>query len=127
MNRRVDSRVYEEKSFRALSRPQPNAQTLFTYLLTGPERTPLPGVVWAGKAALAEALGWTVEDVARCADEIAAAGLGRFDWEGRIIWLPKAVEDKRGMRPLAEWASAAEALPDCELKETIIRWVGGAE
>jgi hypothetical protein len=59
--RKVPVRIWLDRYFMELSRPQPNAQSLYLYLTTGPDTIILPGVVQAGEAAIAEALSWDCE------------------------------------------------------------------
>lgn len=119
--RNISVGTWGDEKFCRLSAPQPNAQTFWLYLLTGPETTNMPGVLLVGRVALAEALGWSVEDVTRCADEVEAQGMIRTDWAKRIIWMPKALKHSYALAPdnVKALRKPLESLPDCELKIAI--------
>lgn len=51
---KVARRMWVDDKFCRLSRPQPNAQTLWKYLLTGPHSTSVPGLFLAGELGLGE-------------------------------------------------------------------------
>src|SRR5690348_7720814 len=89
--RKVICRMYGDEKFQELSRPQPNGQTLWTYLITGPHTTSVPGLFTAGEAHLAEALGWTLRGLRSAWSEIAWQGMARADWKARVVWLPNAI------------------------------------
>jgi hypothetical protein len=59
--RKIAVRMWIDDKFRRLSAPFPCAQVLWTYLLSGPHTTNVPGLFAAGESALAEALGWPLD------------------------------------------------------------------
>jgi hypothetical protein len=131
--RRMLPSVYQSAAFRALSAPQPNGQTLLVYLKTGPESVSIPGVVAAGEAALAEALGWPLRAFRRVFRELEAADLARADWSARLVFLPAQVVETPPDNPnmVKAWRSAFDELPECPLRteafetvRTILETVG---
>ena len=90
--RPVDVRVWEaDDKFPSLSRAEPNAQTLFLFLLTGPHTTSLPGLSVCGIGTIAEVLRWPFGGVDACMAELVAAGMIKFDRARRVVYLPNAL------------------------------------
>lgn len=122
-HRDVDVRMWSDQKFLSLSRPPPNARELWFYLLTCPETCTVPGLLRLGRAGLAEALGWPVEETAVCFDEIEQRGMAMADWNARVIFLPNRM--KYGPTPnpdwVAGWGAVLDAIPDCDLKQEIHR------
>ena len=56
--RKVDQRMWADAKFLSLG---DRAKLLWVYLLTGTSTTSLPGVIVAGRAQIAEHLGWSPE------------------------------------------------------------------
>ena len=116
--RKIDLQIWADQRFRNLSRPQPNAQFLWIYLLSGEHTTPLPGLFVAGRAGLAEALGWKLNDFDRCFAELQQAGMVVADWANRVIWLPNFLKynlpDSENV--VLGWRSYLPLVPDCPLK-----------
>lgn len=121
--RTIDLRMWRDAKFRRLSRPQPNAQTLWIALLTGPFTTNIPGVVVAGPAALAESLGWSVEPFMERFRELSEAGMAIADWEAGLVWLPNACRYNQPANPNAVkgWAKTWDEVPESKLQATIIK------
>lgn len=121
--RKVFSEVYADDKFGELSPMQPSGQSLFLYLLTGPHCTSLPGVIVCGRAGLAEALGWSLEDFDRCFAELEQRAMVAADWKRRVIWLPNAIKHNRPENPnvVKSWAAHWREVPSCELKDRAAR------
>lgn len=117
---KVSRRMWNDARFRSLSAPQPNAQTLFTRLLTGPELTNIPGIIPVGEAALSEALGWPVEGFREAFREVFQEGLAKADWEARLVWVPNAIKHSEPESPnvVASWSTIWDEVPECALKCT---------
>lgn len=117
--RKVNVRMWGDDKFNQLSRPKPNAQTLFMYLITGPHTGVLPGLFLSGEAALAEALNWTLGSFRTCFRELASRGMVTADWSRRVVWLPNAVKHNPPENPnvVKAWRSAMDEIPECALKE----------
>lgn len=127
-HREVSVQVWDDKAFGALSKPKANAQTLWLRLLCGPETTPIPGVVRAGLASLAEALDWTIRDTTRCWEEISALNMASADWKARVIWLPNAFKHRgpRSEQDVKGWRRVWAELPECDLRAAIDNGVTAA-
>jgi len=127
--RKVSTRIWADDRFMRLSTPQPNAQSLFLYLLTGPHTTCIPGVIVAGEASLAEALGWPMEGFREAFRELLAEGfedghthpLVMADPKARLIFLPKAVIHNQPESPnvIKSWKIQWSEVPECELRALI--------
>lgn len=115
--RRVSIRMWGDEKFKLLSRPKPNAQTLFVYLMTGPHTGMIPGLSVAGEAALSEAIGWSLGAFRRVFAELAAHGMAQADWVNRVIYLPRAKHHNRPTNTniVTGWAQAFTDLPECPL------------
>ena len=79
--RKVHVCVWADAKFRALSSPNPNGQSLWLYLLTGPHTTQIPGLFTGGEAGLAEALGWPLEGFRKAFREVFSQGMVEADWK----------------------------------------------
>lgn len=117
------SATWDDPRFGRLSKPAPNAQTLWLYLVSGPFATAIPGVVRGGRAAIAETLGWSVEDFDSIFAELVRAEIARADWNQRLVYVRNAFS-ARNCRPgspnvVLRWRRALDELPDCELREEI--------
>lgn len=119
--RRVTVRMYGDERFMRLSPQLPSGQSLWVYLLTGPHTGPIPGVFVAGRAALAEALGWEPEPFAKAFREVLAEGLAEFDDKTRMCFVPNAVRHNMPPNPnvVKSWRTAWLQLPECALRDRI--------
>lgn len=115
--------IHSDEKFRRLSRPQPNAQSLWQYLLSGPETTIIPGVIIGGRAGLAEALDWSLEGFDQAFQEILDQGMARVDWRERLIWLPNGPKHNPPESPnvILSWAKFWPEVPGCSLKDEILQ------
>lgn len=120
--RNVDMRMWGDERFRKLSKPQPNAQTLWVYLLTGNETGPVPGFIVAGAAGLAEALGWDVKPFRERFLELSSNGMAKADWEARFVWLPNGIRHNEPANPniVKGWLPYLDGIPECDLKNRAI-------
>ncbi|WP_336284184.1 DnaT-like ssDNA-binding domain-containing protein [Citrobacter arsenatis] len=116
--RKVKITMWDDPKFRALSSLPPSGQSLFIYLLTGPFTGIIPGLFKAGRAAMAEELGWDGEAFDLALDEAITLGLVKFDPKARIFWLPNAAKHNPpgSINVVKSWGRAFELLPDCDLK-----------
>lgn len=116
--RKVKITMWDDPSFRALSPLPPSGQSLFIYLLTGPFTGIIPGLFKAGRAALAEELGWEVEAFDLALDEALSLGMVKADMQARVFWLPNAAKHNppASVNVIKSWVRAFELLPECGLK-----------
>ena len=112
-------RIWNDSAFKALSASPPCGQSLFHRLLTAPEASPIPGLIPVGRAALAEALGWTLDGFDQAIGEAIAQGMVKADWNARLIWLPKAFKHNKpaSTNQVRGWVRAFNEIPDSPLKD----------
>jgi hypothetical protein len=115
--RKILTRLWGDERFQGLSRPQPNGQTLWLYLLTGPHTTAIPGLFAAGESGLTEALDWPLRAFRKAWREIEQAGMARADWRARVVWIPKAIHYNEPENPsvVSAWATQLREVPECDL------------
>jgi len=116
--RKVGVRIWGDEKFRALSPIPPCGQGLFLYLLTGPHTGPVPGLFRAGRAALAEELGWEQEAFDKAFAEAFRERLLKADSKARVICIPKAIKHNKPESPnvVKSWSSEFDLIPECDLK-----------
>jgi hypothetical protein len=116
--RKVEVRTWGDAKFRALSPIPACGQGLWLYLITGPHTGPIPGLFRAGRAGMAEELGWELEAFDEALGEVLSQGLMKVDRKARVMWIPNAIKLNSPESPnvVAGWASEFELIPECELK-----------
>lgn len=124
--RKVEIATWIDDRFRSLSAAQPNGQTLWLYLLTGPRTIALPGIVIGREAVLADDLGWTVEAFREAFGEASREALVEADWKAGLILLRRALFDGSGepretSKPespnvIRHWEKSWDMVPECGLK-----------
>lgn len=116
--RKVTVAIWADAKFRALSPIPPCGQGLWLYLLTARETIKIPGLIPAGKAALAESLKWSPEAFAKAFAEASVQGMVEADWEAPLVFLPNAVEHNAPESPnvVTGWRDQWAEIPDCALK-----------
>lgn len=119
--RRISLRMYGDERFMRLSPLQPSGQALWLYLLTGPHTGPIPGVFVAGRAALAEALGWELEAFDIHLAELTVEGLVEFDKTSRLWFIPNALKHNMPQNPnvVTSWRNQWTLLPECAMRVRI--------
>lgn len=117
--RKISIGIWGDKRFCALSRPQPNAQTLWFYLLTGPHTVALPGLIHSGESALAESIGWTLPAFRRAFGELHRAELLEWCPVHRLIWLKNALRHNppESINVVKSWRVSFDEAPDCLVKQ----------
>lgn len=121
--------IHNDARFRQLSKPQPNAQSLFMRLLTDPQSCAAPGLIVTTRAGLAEKLGWKLKDFNRVFDELATKSdehtfpMAMADWEAGLVFLPNGVEYQPPASPNAvkAWVASLRQAPECDLRAFAIR------
>lgn len=116
--RKIEVRTWSDEKFRALSGIPPSGQGLWFFLLTGPHTTAIPGLFRAGRAGMAEELGWDIEAFDKAFHEVYEKGMAKADFKDRLVWLPKAIQHNKPESPnvVRGWRVEIDLLPDCDLK-----------
>lgn len=117
--RKVESQTWTDEKFCALSPMPPSGQGLWLYLLTGPRTCIVPGLLMAGRAAMAEELGWPQEAFDEAFAEAFQLGMVKADWKARLVWLPNALRESNKPESLnvaIAWRKEFNLLPNCDLK-----------
>lgn len=120
--RKVEVKVWGDEKFRRLSPIPPCGQGLWLFLITGPHTGPIPGLFRAGRAAMAEELGWEVEAFDKAFSEALRQGMVEADFKSRVVWVPKAISHNRPESPnvVRSWRSEFDQIPECDLKRDAI-------
>lgn len=116
--------MWTDEHFRALSRPQPNAQTLWPYLLCGPHTTPIPGLFPATQEGLAASLKWPLKAFKRVLAELQPreSKPGKHwleaDWDAGVVWIRGALllNEPRNPNIVVGWKTTFNLIPECQLK-----------
>src|SRR5688572_6387715 len=117
--RRVSTRMHNDERYRELSRPKPNGQSLWGYLLFGPRTVVIPGLLPVALETIAVDLRWPLPATRRVWEEIARHEMARADWLAPLIWLPNAPKHNPPQSPnvVRAWRrSFDDDLPPCDLK-----------
>lgn len=116
--RKVEVRTWGDAKFRELSPIPPCGQGLWLFLITGPHTGPIPGLFRAGRAAMAEELGWEVEAFDEAFLEAFQQGMVEADFKARVMWIPKAIVHNKPESPnvVKSWAAEFDLIPECDLK-----------
>lgn len=119
--RKIALKIWGDEKFVSLSPMPPSAQGLWLFLLAYPAQDAIPGVYRAGRASMAEQLGWEVEDFDRCFQEIADLGMAVADWSAKLVWLPNAARFNPPESPnvVVWWSKAWPEIPECPMKARI--------
>jgi uncharacterized phage protein (TIGR02220 family) len=106
------------RSFANSRPPQPCGQFLWIYLLTGHHTDGLPGLYLVGEAALAESLGWPLEDLRKQFAALQSLGMALADWNAHVVYLPNALRYQAPNNPkhLQGWGKAFRRVPECALR-----------
>lgn len=116
--RKVEVRTWGDEKFRALSPIPPCGAGLWLYLITGPHTGPIPGLFRAGRAGMAEELGWELEAFDKAFAEVTSQGMVKADLKARVMWIPNAIRCNRPESPnvVKSWAGEFDLIPECDLK-----------
>jgi len=116
--RKVECRMWGDEKFRLLSPIPPCGQGLWLYLLTGPRTNQIPGIYQAGKAALAEELGWGGEAFLEAFQEVLNQGMVKADWNAKVLFIPKAIfyNKPASGNVIFTWTNQWDLIPECDLK-----------
>ncbi len=120
--RKIEVQMWGDSKFRALSALPPCGQGLWLYLLTNVNTGPIPGLFRAGRAAISEELGWSIEDFDKAFQEVFKQGMVKADFISRVVWIPNAIKHNRPESPnvVISWGKEIELIPECSLKDEAI-------
>lgn len=116
--RKIDTRKRADARYRALSGPQPNAQSLWDYLIDCGQDRSIPGLLPLGLGTIAEAFGWSIDGTRAAWAEIEHQGMAFADWRARLIWLPNALRHNppASSKNVKSWGGCWPEIPECDLK-----------
>ena len=116
--RKISVGMYADAGYRSLSKPQPNGQSLWVWLITGPMTTQIPGVVISGPRAMSERIGWDEQGFLKAFQEVIDEGMAEADFEAHLVWLPKAIFHNQPQSPnvVKSWGKVWSEIPECGLK-----------
>jgi hypothetical protein len=119
--RKLYVHMWHDAKVRALSRPGPNAQSLWVACLGGEQTDVIPGVFKIGEAAFAEQLGWPLEGFRKAFREVFQQGMVKASWDDRLVWVPNGIKWNPPESPnvIRNWAEPWRHLPECALKVEI--------
>lgn len=116
--RKVEVKTWMDEKFRHLTPMPASGQGLWLFLMTGPHTGPIPGLFRAGRAGMAEELGWKLEAFDEAFGEVFAQGMAKADFKARLVWLPNALKHNKPESPnvVRSWRVDLDLLPECALK-----------
>ena len=120
---KVDVRIWDDDKVKAMT-PIPHCgQGLWIRLLVSRHRSPVPGLLCVGEAALAEEFGWTLEDFRKAFAEAASQDIVKADWKARFVWIPNACFYNPPESPnvVKSWRVSWDEAPECDLKNEAYR------
>lgn len=112
---RVDPVMWDDSSFCRLS---DGARVVWFLLLTGPQRSSLPGLQRTGPGSISEILRRDVKIIESWLQELVAANMIEVDKICRVVRLPKAPKYNEAESPnqIRSWFNRWREIPDCDLK-----------
>lgn len=124
---KVDVRIWDDKKVKGLTPIPPCGQGLWIRLLVSRHRSPVPGLLCVGEAALAEEFGWSLEAFREAFREASAEGMVKADWKARFVWIPNACFYNRPESPnvVKSWRIPWDEAPECSLKDEAYRTLKG--
>ena len=123
--RKIEVRTWSDQKFRNLTPLPASGQSLWFFLLTGPHTSPIPGLFRAGRAAMAEELGWELEAFDKAFAEVSTQGMAKADFKAKLVWLPNAIRHNKPESPnvVRSWRVEFDVLPECALKHEAIAFI----
>lgn len=115
--------TWDSDDFKSLSKPEPNAQTLWLFLLTGKIKTPLPGIYNVGLGAMEDFLKWSRKSLMKCFQELSLKDMAKIDLDNNVIYLPNWYKWNKPQNPnvLKGWLNLLDNIPDCECKQLYLQ------
>jgi len=123
--RKIEVRTWGDDKFCRLSRIPPCGQGLWLYMLSGPHTGPIPGLFRAGRAALAEELGWDMKGFDKAFKELSDQGMIKADPATRLMWIPNAIKHNRpeSLNVIKAWGKEFDLLPDSPVKDDALAFI----
>lgn len=120
----IQLNMYFDEKFRELTTLKPSGQALFIYLLTCPYNGQIPGLYRAGKAAIAEELGWSLDEFDESFNELESAGMVKADWKNKIVFIPGMIKYNTPTSPniIISWKKEWDLLSICKLKQEAYKY-----
>jgi hypothetical protein len=117
--RKVTLSIWADKKFQKLSRPKPNAESLWFFFLVGPQTTSIPGLFPCSRAGICERFGWSKKSFDRVYRELSDAGMAKADWKAGVVFLPNALRHNppRNRNSIKGWGKYWGLIPECNLKD----------
>jgi len=124
--RKIETRIWADPRLRQLSKPKPNAQTLWLHLLSGPHTRQIPGLSCVGPKQLCEQLDWPtsggMKAFYRAFNELVEEGMVQADWENRVVFVPEAIKFDQPTSPniIKSWLRSLQEIPECHVKHAAL-------
>ena len=114
----VHGKMWVDGKFRRLSKPQPNATSLFLYLLTAYECSSVPGLILVYPEVIARRFDWKPADVRCVAQGLISEKMIEVDWELGLWFIRNRLRYKwpDSSKNVQGWVKTLAQLPDCALK-----------
>jgi hypothetical protein len=129
--RKIHCKMWGDEWFLGLSQPQPCAASLWIWLLTGPLTEIVPGLIRAGEATMAEAIGWDLDALRDALREVVGNDVDNarveYSQKDKLLWIPKAIEYNPPPSPnhAKQWGSfIRDFVKECPLREKAIKNIG---
>ena len=116
----ISQRTWNSQGFRGLS---DDAKLLWLFFLTGPIRTPLPGIYNIGAGGCLDYLRWEPKKFQDAWDELEGLGMAVADWDINVLYLPNWSQHNRppnSSNVLKGRLKLLGNIPDCDLKALYI-------
>jgi len=120
----VSQRVWISSDFKKLSS---DGKLLWLFFLTGPMKTPLPGIYHMGVGSCLDHIRWDRVRFLKSFEELQENGMVEADWDNNVILLPKWARYNRppaNDKVLKGWLNILDNIPDCNLKMRFIESLG---
>ena len=117
----IEVRIHADEKFINLSGPQPNAKSLFLFILVHPNSTTIPGVFRTTIGDLCDSFGWKPKKFRPVFDELIDSGMIKFDQKTGLLWVKNALKYNPPANPnvVISWDLLWEEVPECALKAEI--------
>lgn len=119
----IKTRIHLDPKFLNLSAPEPNAQTLFIWLISGPKLNVVPSLLEGTASGLAGSIKgrvkWSESDFLRSFAEIEQQGMAIANWQSGVVFLPNGLKHNPPQSPhcFITWSRAWSLYPECELRD----------